>query len=289
METSKLVQKAKLLKLSSATLSENIRNGNFKSIFRGQGIEFSDVRDYLPGDNVRAIDWNVTARMGKPFIKQYEEDRELNVFFIFDCSISMYGRKLDTALETAALLLFAAENNSGAVGGVFFDGEIKFAISPKVGREHIMHLLTELGKVESGAYEKKRGSVLPNALTGAYKLLKKRSLVFVISDFRCAKWEKPFARLAQKNDVIALRITDRTDSELPSIGTIPFFDTESLKKAVFPTSSREFKRAWFEDNRNRTDIWREFCLKHGIAPVIMSTKDTPLLVLTKFFESRSRA
>ena len=206
MNTTRLAKKASQLRLSAISIAENMQNGSFRSLYRGQGIEFSDVREYLHGDNVRSIDWNVTARMGRAFIKQYEEDKELSVFLILDCSRSMESgldsSRLSQAQEAAALLLLAAEHISGAIGAVFFDGKIQFSCEPKAGRENSMMILSKLDKLDSTPEDEKTGgSVLPNAITGAAKLLKKRSLVFILSDFRSAKWEKPFARLAQKNDV----------------------------------------------------------------------------------------
>lgn len=297
IETERLSRRAALLNLSALTLAENLKNGGFKSVFRGQGIEFNDVREYFPGDNVRSIDWNVTARMGKPFIKQYEEDRELNVFLILDCSRSMKAgsfekTRLSQACETAALLLFAAKKNEGAAGAVFFDGEIKFSCPPKSGKKNSMMIFSKLDKIESGDFfdgkENAAGSVLPNALSGATKILKKRSLVFVISDFRAAKWEKDFARLAEKHDVVAVKITDASDSELPESGTLSFFDVESGRRAVFPTSSRKFKSAWFEDNRRRTDKWHDFCVKHGADAIQISTGEDAAIALARFLEQKKR-
>ncbi|MCR5725245.1 MAG: DUF58 domain-containing protein [Treponema sp.] len=285
----RLVQRAMLLRLESAKIATSMRTGNFKSLYRGQGIEFSDVREYLPGDNVRAIDWNVTARMGRAFIKQYEEDKELQVFFVLDRSLSMlsgsHGRsRLNAASEACALLLLAAEQTSSATGAVFFDGEIRFALEPKVGQTQTMILLSRLDETENDV---KRGSVLGAALTGAGKLLKKRSLVFVFSDFRSAQWLQPFARLAQKHDVVAVRITDPLDSELPPMGTVPFTDMESGIQRTLPTLSKAFARAWFEDNRARTDSWYNECLRHGGYPLTLSTEEDVLTVLTRFFSRRS--
>ncbi|MBQ0050690.1 MAG: DUF58 domain-containing protein, partial [Treponema sp.] len=255
LEKERLSRRASQLRISALSLAENLKNGNFKSIFRGQGIEFSDVREYLPGDNVRSIDWNVTARMGRPYIKQYDEDRELNVFIILDCSASMQAgskgtTRSETATEAAALLLLAANHNAGATGAVFFDGAIKFSCPPRPGSKNAMMILSKLDKLEenNGEFESTNGSVLENAIAGAAKILKKRSLVFILSDFRSSKWEKPFARLAEKNDVIAMRITDPTDSELPAVGTLPFFDSETGKTSLYPTSAKSFEQAWFEDN-----------------------------------------
>ena len=293
MNTTRLAKKASQLRLSAISIAENMQNGSFKSLYRGQGIEFSDVREYLHGDNVRSIDWNVTARMGRAFIKQYEEDKELSVFLILDCSRSMESgldsSRLSQAQEAAALLLLAAEHISGAIGAVFFDGKIQFSCEPKAGRENSMMILSKLDKLDSTPEDEKTGgSVLPNAITGAAKLLKKRSLVFILSDFRSAKWEKPFARLAQKNDVIAVKITSPTDSELPNIGTVPFFDPETNKKGLFPTLSKRFKHEWREANRQRTDSWKDFCIKHGASPVLLSTEDDAALVLSRFFKQKAR-
>lgn len=294
MNTSRLAKKASQLRLAAIFLAENMRNGSFKSLYRGQGIEFSDVRDYLAGDNVRAIDWNVTARMGRAFIKQYAEDRELSVFLILDCSSSMeiafHGvSPLSQATEAAALLLLASEQNSGAVGAVFFDGKIQFSCEPKSGRENSMMILSKLDKIPAIPKEEKvNGSLLSNAILGAAKLLKKRSLVFILSDFRSAKWEKPFAQLAQKNDVVALRITSPADTELPDLGTVSFTDPETGKKGLFPTLSKRFKHEWREANMRRTEQWKDFCLKHGASPVILSTADDALLVLSRFFKQKAR-
>lgn len=283
--------RASRLRMSSLSLATSMRGGNFRSVSRGQGIEFSDVREYLPGDNVRSIDWNVTARMGRAFIKQYEEDRELNVFVILDCSLSMLSgfrkkTKLEAASEISALLILASEHNSGANGAVFFDGEIEFSCPPKSGRENAMMILSKLNNL---AYSTaKAGSALPNAIRGAASLLKKRSLVFVISDFRIDGYQNEIAVLAQKNDVVAVRITTPSDSELPKVGTLPFSDPETGKSLQLPTSSEQFSKAWFDANRYNTDLWYENCLKRGISPLCISTAEDPVLALNKFFALRKK-
>lgn len=286
--SNRLVQKASLLKLSAKTLADNLRLGGFKSLYRGQGIDFYGVREYNAGDNVRSIDWNVTARMGHPFVKLYEEDRELQVFFVLDRSLSMFSgtnkkTRIQVASEAAALLVLACLQNNSSIGAVFFDGKIRFSTKAKTGRDQAMMILSRLDEAEEKI---EKGSVLGSALKGAHKLLKKRSLVFVISDFRSSLWQENLARLAEKNDVVAMRITDSLDSELPEIGTAFFSDIESGITRKFPTSLKAFKNAWFEDNRRRLDNWKEFCLRHGASPVILSTADDPAFVLNKFFCSR---
>ena len=283
-----LVKKASLLNLAAVSLADNLRSGNFKSLYRGQGIEFNGVREYNPGDNVRAIDWNVTARMARPFIKQYEEDRELQVLFVLDRSLSMFTgsngqSKIQTASEAAALLVLACLQNQSSIGAVFFDGKIRFSARVKAGKDHAMMILSRLDELEADI---ESGSVLTSALSGAQKLLKRRAMVFVISDFRTTGWQDSLARLALKNDVIALRITDPTDSELPEIGTVAFVDMESGERRRFSTSSTSFKAEWFEDNRRRLDSWKEFCVRHGVWPLCLSTSEEPALVLNRFFGSR---
>ncbi|WP_147615476.1 DUF58 domain-containing protein [Treponema pectinovorum] len=285
-----LAKKASLLNLAAKTLADSLKNGNFKSLYRGQGIEFMDVREYNFGDNIRSIDWNVTARMARPFVRRYEEDKELQVFFVLDRSFSMFSglskrTKIQTASEAAALLVLASLYNFSAIGAVFFDGKIRFSARAKTGSEQAMMIFKHLEETEQTL---EKGSALCASLNGAYKLLKKRSFVFVISDFRTTGWEESLARLAQKNDVIALRITDTLDSELPEVGTVSFVEMESGKLSRFPTSSADFKTLWFNDNRNRVEKWRKFCLTHGVYPLQISTSEDPAFALNRFFNSRSK-
>lgn len=288
-ETESLVKKASLLRLAALDIADGMKNGNFSSLYRGQGIEFSDVRDYIRGDDIRSIDWNVTARMGKPYVKIYEEERELQIFIILDTSLSMHTGSSKTkyaqAANCAALITLAAELNNCPLGAVFFDKAINFSCSPVQGRERTMLILAHLDKL---AKNKEGGSVLASALTGAGKLLRNRSLVFVLSDFRSTKWEKPLISLAQKNDVIAINFKDKLDRELPSLGTVTFEDIESEITMTLPSSSPKFKREWKEFDENNTKHMTNTCLKHGIIPVLMDTKDEPLSVLNSIFSHKSK-
>lgn len=286
-----LVKKASYLRIVASDLAEGMKSGNFRSLYKGQGIEFSGVRDYIRGDDVRSIDWNVTARMGRPYVKVFEEERELQIFIVLDDSLSMQlgtGKrtKYDTATEAAALVTIAAEMNNCPVGAVFFDGAIHFSCSPQLGRERTMLILTHLDKLPQKSVT---GSVLGNALNGAGKLLKKRSLVFVFSDFRSGDWEKSLISLAHKNDVIAMRLTDKFDESLPSIGSVPFEDCESNLTMVLPTSSEKFKKEWRMQNESKVNYWKELCVKHGIMPVILKTTDETLQVLSQVFGQKSTA
>lgn len=285
-----LARRASLLHLSALSLAEGIRSGSFKSLYRGQGIEFSGVREYLRDDDVRAIDWNVTARMGRPYVKLFEEEREINVFLIVDQSLSMNTvsgnrTRLETAMECASLLTLASLQNASPVGAVLFNGTITFSCAPKAGRNHALMMLTKFDEGDTGSVN---GSALDAALQGAGKLLHKRTLVFVISDFRTSLWEQPFARLCARHDVVAVRVVDPIDEALPELGSIPFVDTETGFRAVLPTSSASFKHAWYADNSKRIESWQNECLRRGGMPLIIRTDTDPAASLTNFFSSRER-
>lgn len=288
-----LIKKALYLRLMAADIAEGMKSGNFRSLYRGQGIEFAGVRDYIRGDDIRSIDWNVTARMGRPYIKVFEEERELQIFLIVDSSDSMTlenfsgnKTKYASAAEAAALVAIAAELNNCPAGAVFFDGAINFSIEAALGKEQTMQILNHLDRLPE---VKTQGSALPGAITAAAKVLRKRSLVFILSDFRCSNWEKPLIQLAQKNDVIALRVQNAADDELPSLGTVVFQDAESGIKMNLPSSSEAFKKEWRNYNSQHRKNWQDFCIKHGIMPVILDTKNEPVQVISQIFARKARA
>ncbi|BDC92587.1 DUF58 domain-containing protein [Treponema bryantii] len=287
-----LIKKALYLRLMAEDIADGMKSGNFRSLYRGQGIEFAGVRDYIRGDDIRTIDWNVTARMGRPYIKVFEEERELQLFLITDSSLSMQletnsdrRTKYASAAETAALVAIAAEINACPTGAVFFDGAIHFSCEPSLGKETTMQILNHLDRLPATPTP---GSVLPNAISAAAKVLRKRTLVFVLSDFRCGGWEKPLISLAQKNDVIAINIHDASDEELPSLGTVVFKDTESSLQMSLPSSSPAFKKEWRSFNEMNQNRWQDFCIKHGIMPVVLDTKTEPVQVLNQIFARKAK-
>ena len=287
-----LIKKALYLRLMAEDIADGMKSGNFRSLYRGQGIEFAGVRDYIRGDDIRTIDWNVTARMGRPYIKVFEEERELQIFLITDSSLSMQldtntGRrtKYASAAEASALVAIAAEINACPTGAVFFDGAIHFSCEPALGKETTMQILNHLDRLPSTPTP---GSVLPNAISAAAKVLRKRTLVFILSDFRCGGWEKPLISLAQKNDVIAINVHDASDDELPSLGTVVFKDAESGLQMSLPSSSPAFKKEWRKYNEMNQNRWQDFCIKHGIMPVILDTKTEPVQVLNQIFARKAK-
>lgn len=288
-----LVQKASYLRIAAKDLAEGMKSGDFRSLYQGQGIEFAGVRDYIRGDDIRSIDWNVSARIGRTYVKLFEEERELQFFILLDTSLSMKinrSQKLKKAAEACALLTIASELNSCPCGGIFFDGQIQFSCEPKAGRIQTLHILSNLDKISNSKSSdlKSCGTVLPNAITAATRILRKRSLVFVISDFRAAGWEKPLITLAQKNNVIALRLSDAYEKELPEFGTALFKDVESGLTMTLPTNSPKFKKEWKRQHENHEKRWREFCVKHGIFPAIMKADDEPLFILNGIFAQNNK-
>lgn len=291
MNYSKLLQESHFLEIRARSLAEGMKSGNFRSLYRGQGIEMSAVRDYIRGDDIRSIDWNVTARMGKPYVKVFEEHRELQIVLILDNSQSMQIQnsktsKYETASEAAALLTFASEQNECPVGAVLFDGQINLTLPPVWGREQTMIILSNIQKnslEENPELSLEPGSALNHAINVAGRMLKKRSLIFIFSDFRTTDYESALGQLSHKHDVIAVRMTDSFDSQLPEAGTFPFVDSETGIKKVFPSSSRKFIKAWKADNETRAKALADFCSKHGITQVNMDSNDDPLKTLSSIF------
>ncbi|MBQ9539685.1 MAG: DUF58 domain-containing protein [Treponema sp.] len=294
-DKSSLSKKASLLKLNALSLADGMRSGAFRSLYRGQGLDFDGVREYLRGDDVRAIDWNVTARMGKPFVKVFEEERELDVFIVLDTSLSMRfsskgHSRMNLALDCAKLLTLASLRNASPVGAVVFDSQIVFSLAPEQGKDHAMLLLSKFESLSAdGSRQYKAsspGSYMENAINGAMKLLKKRTLVMIFSDFRMQGYFRSFGQLCQKNDVVAARICDPLDQALPSAGTLLFSDMEGCRRSYLPTSSRSFKSAWLADRQQSLALWKRECLSRGGVPLVMSTDKDSFSQLQAFFSAR---
>ena len=281
IDDTSLIKKASYLKIRARELAESFKSGNFRSLFRGQGIEFEGVRDYIRGDDIRTIDWNVTARMGHAFVKVFEEERELQVLLIMDNSESMMIKhdkksKFEIAQDASALITIACELNSCSLGAIFFDGQINFCTKPLLNKSQTMLILNKISKQNETPV---KGSVLNSALISASRILKKRSLVFIFSDFRSEGWQKALVALAKKNDVLAFNIFDSFDYQFPELGSVVFKDAETGSKMILPTTSKKFQKSWQNFNQQKLQNWKDFCLKHGVIPVIMNTKDEPLEIL----------
>jgi len=277
-------------------LAEDLLSGDYRAVFRGQGIEFDEVRHYERGDDVRSIDWNVSARFGTPYVKMYREEREMTVCIILDNSSSMHTaggnfsespggdvNRYEQAVLAAALIAFSAEHAGQRLSMIFFDREISKIIPPRKGRSHTMAVIS--AALEAQVLEK--GSGLGKALIGAGRLLKRRSLVIIISDFLCINWEQEIGDLSRKHDVISIRISGPLDNEMPKNGLLTLEDPETGLKLRAPVSFPSFRAAWASWHEERKRLWEAICRRQGVAYLGLSTADDAPAVLMRFFKRGS--
>ncbi|MEI8113415.1 MAG: DUF58 domain-containing protein [Bacteroidia bacterium] len=259
METSELIKRVRRIEIKTRGLSRNIFAGEYHTAFKGRGMAFSEVREYQFGDDVRNIDWNVTARYHKPFIKVYEEERELTVMLLIDMSGSrefgsMDKLKKDIVTEISAVLAFSAIQNNDKIGVIFFSDKIEKFIPPKKGRSHILRIISELIDFEPEA----RGTDISGAIRYLTNAIKKRCTAFVISDFiqEDPNLENALSIANNRHDVVALRIYDERETRIPDIGMVKLKDAESGKYTWIDTSDRKARntyRLWWKDLSYRLD------------------------------------
>ncbi|MDR1211544.1 MAG: DUF58 domain-containing protein [Spirochaetaceae bacterium] len=295
MEKRELLEKIRTFPIIAQGLASDVLAGDFRSVFRGQGIEFDEVRHYERGDDIRSIDWNVSARFGTPYVKQYREEKELAVSLVLDCSASMSCGSgalscYDQALLCFALLAFSAEQAGQSLGALFFDREIIRVFRPRKGRVHTMALISAaLASSGEGAKDAGNGSCLGAALAGINRLLRRRGLVVVISDFLCVNWEKELSGLCRGHDVIALRISDPLEEAMPNVGLARFEDPETGAYFYGATGFASFRKAWELWHHERKESCRLICERSGAAHLEVSTALDAALVLSRFFGGRRRA
>jgi uncharacterized protein (DUF58 family) len=295
METSELLRNIINLPIFSKGLADEMLAGNFSSIFKGQGMEFDEARHYEPGDDIKSIDWNASARFGIPFVKMYREERDLTILILLDISPSMHRTYIaqqglspyEQALICAALIAFSAEHTGQQVGAFLFDRDIEKVFPPRKGRRHIMSLIMAALQYQNNILPRRSqyGSDIASALTGAQRLLKKRSLVTLISDFYSINWEREMGNLCRKHDVIAIRIND--PAGLPFQGLITLEDPETGVRIEAPAGLDSFKRSWTNWLEEKTAHWESECKKNGAAFLEISTEADAASTLIKFFGSRT--
>lgn len=268
-----------------------MRSGGFRSVFRGNGIEFEEVRRYESGDDARLIDRNVSARFGSPFVRTYREERELAVFAALDCSASMFAcaggpvSRFEQALLAMAVIGFSAVKAGQRFGAVLFDEAVRQVWKPT----GVASRLPAIVSAAIGARPRGSGSALDAAERVAGRVLKRRGLVALISDFRCEGWEAEIGGFAGRHDFIALRISDPFDYELPKLGLVPLEDPESGAAMKARTGSPAFRKAWREWNEERRGTWEAACRRLGLAHLELSTEDDTAAALRNFFKKRGRA
>lgn len=263
--------------------------GEYRSLFKGQGMEFAEVREYQPGDEVRSIDWNVSARMGKPFVKRYVEERELTVMLAIDLSGSArFGTrarfKHDLAVELAGVLSLAAVRNNDRVGLMLFTDQVEHALPARKGRKHALRLIRDLLTVTPGG----RGTSMAAAVDRLMRLLPHRSVVFLASDFLTEDAEKPLARLAQRHDVIAITLEDPAERHLPDIGPARLEDPETGEIVEVDTSHPLVRAAFAKRVADAEEARRRLFGRLGLDEIIVHTEHGYVDALLAFFRARSR-
>jgi uncharacterized protein (DUF58 family) len=297
MDRRDLLRKVTVFPLSAGGLSEELLSGGFRSVFKGQGIEFDEARHYQTGDDARFIDWNVSARLGEPYIKMYREERELSVFIILDTSPSMFSplrpagggeiNAYEQGVLAAAHIAFSAEKAGQRVGALFFDQDIVQVFPPRKGRSHIMRILGGAAALDSGRPpETGTGSNLGAALRGTGRFLKRRSLVILISDFFTSAWEQEFEDLAVRHDLIAVGMGNSPDEDFPNIGLVPLEDPETGVHFYGASGLPSFRKAWSRWRRERREVVESLCRRSGAACLFLAAGEDSAAVLSRFFSAR---
>ena len=297
METKELLNIITTLPLISSGLAEEMLAGNFRSIFKGQGMEFDEARHYEAGDDIRSIDWNASARFGTPFVKMYREERELTVLILLDISPSMHRVSIakqgtspyEQALICAALIALSAGHTGQQAGAFFFDKDIEKVFPPHKGRRHIMAMIMAALQYQQkyAARKEKNGSNIAAALEGAQKMLKRRSLVVLISDFFSINWEQEMGNLCRKHDLIAIRVCDTQDFPYP--GLITLEDPETGVRLEAPAGMESFRESWAQWHEERSTHWASQCRRCGASLLELSTTADAPSSLLKFFGSYGKA
>jgi len=288
--TPELLAQVRRLTIRSRRAVEEVFSGAYRSAFRGQGLEFAEVREYVPGDDIRSIDWNVTARAGRPFVKRFEEERELTVIVALDLSGSLaFGSraraKRDAAAEAGALLALAAARNRDRVGLLLFTERVELYLPPGKSRSRALRIARELLAFEPDG----KGTDIAGALGFLHRVLRRRSVVFLLSDWRAASFDRPLSLLARKHDVVALEVADPLEREAPSRGLIRVRDLETGKAAWVDASSRAARGAWRATVARRAKELDQTFRRAGV-PRLSLDADRPVApVLIRFFERRAAA
>ena len=290
MDAQEIFKKVRKIEIKTRGLSNQIFSGEYHSVFKGRGMAFSEVREYQFGDDIRNIDWNVTARFNHPFIKIFEEERELTVMLLIDVSGSNnFGTKSqlkqDIITEIAAVLSFSAIQNNDKVGVIFFSDKIEKFIPPKKGTTHILRIIRELIDFKA----ENKGTDVAEALRYLTNAIKKKSTVFVISDFMDEGMEKAVQIANYKHDLIAIRITDERENEMPDVGMVRMVDAETGSRMWVDTSSSKVRKLYSNRVREKTSALDTMFARFGVDMVkIYTGKDyvAPLMNLFKKREAR---
>ena len=284
-----VLRQIRRLQLRARRAVEDLLGGEYHSVFKGTGMAFEEVREYQPGDDVRTIDWNVTARMGHPFIKRYIEERELTVLLLVDWSGShQFGtarqQKREVAAELAAVLAFSAISNNDKVGLIGVTDRVECFLPPRKGVRHVLRLIREALYFQP-VY---RSTSLREGLNFLNRIQHRRAIVFMLSDFLDHGFEQALKRTGRRHDLIALRISDRREDEWPAVGLVELEDAETGRRLVVDTSSRRVREAFAADALRRREAFRQLAHAAHVDVVDVTTDGQHLDVLVRFFRQRER-
>ncbi len=287
METTELIKKVRKIEIKTRGITRQMFSGEYHSAFKGRGMAFSEVREYHIGDDIRSIEWNVTARYASPFVKVFEEERELTVVLLVDVSASLgFGTEIqykkDLVTELCAVLAFSAIQNNDKIGVILFSDEVEKYIPPKKGKHHTLRIIRELLEFKPKA----KKTNLNNALAFLTNVLKKRSIVFILSDFLTNDYDSAIKIASKKHDTIAVQIYDKAEENLPKVGIIRMNDTETGKQVWIDTSSnsvRDTYKDWWDSNQKFLNV---ILNKNKIDLIKIRTDESYIAPLKNFFKKR---
>ena len=284
-----LLNKIQRFHFKTHRLANDLFAGQYESAFRGRGIEFAEVREYQPGDDIRTIDWNVSARFGHPFVKVFHEERELTVILVLDLSGShLFGTKKkfkrELLAEVAGMLAFLAIRTNDKVGAILFSSQVEKYIPPKKGASHVWRLIKEIFTYEPGNLTTNIDAVL----TYLNRVVKRHAIVFLISDCMDTGFERSMRLTAKKHDLTIIRVSDPAEDALPDVGLITLRDSETGQVTLINTRSKRLRDQWRDDRKKQADYLADLVRKAGVDMVELSTAGPVIEPLTRLFDQRRR-
>jgi len=289
MLTKELLKQVRQIEIRTKGLVNQVFSGEYHSVFKGRGMEFSEVREYQFGDDIRSIDWNVTARFGHPYIKVFEEERELTVMLMVDLSGSlMFGSVSKTkqriAAELSAILAFSALKNNDKVGLILFTDKIEKFVPPRKGRKHVLRIIREVLSFEPEG----KATNLKGALEYMNHTIKKKSIAFLISDFMDEGYEKILKIVGRKHDLIGIVLDDRREKEIPNIGLVKLADAETGAERWIDTGSKRVRSQMVSDQKQREKLRNSIFIKSGLDRIEVTTGSNYIQPLVQFFRRREK-
>lgn len=288
MDTKEILKKVRKIEIKTRRLSDHIFSGEYHTSFKGRGMTFSEVRQYQYGDDVRAIDWNVTARYNEPFVKVFEEERELTMMLMVDCSGSeIFGTKNqfknEVITEIAATLAFSSTQNNDKVGLILFSDQIELFIPPKKGKSHVLRIIRELIEFKP----KSRKTDLAQALKFLSSVMKKKAIVFLISDFMVNDYEKTLKIAAKKHDLTGIRVYDEREKSIPNLGVVNMIDAETGETVLVDTSSKSVRLAYEKEYADNVKYFSEMFSKSGAGVLSSRVDESYVTKLLGYFKARN--